>query len=85
VTLPPHPGKQLRRSAAYHPSSHTPVSEVGWLLHVHQVLPFYPMAQVIRAGLTDGLVTDVGSSFLVLGVWAVAGTAVTAWAVGRRH
>jgi hypothetical protein len=42
------------------------------------------MATVIRAGLTTGLATDVGLSFLVLGAWAVAGCAVTAWVVGRR-
>jgi hypothetical protein len=29
-------------------------------------------------------VTDVELSFLVLGVWAAAGCAVTAWVVGRR-
>ena len=43
------------------------------------------MAQVIRAGLTEGIVTDVGGPFLVIGVWALPGTGLTAWAVGRRH
>jgi ABC-2 type transport system permease protein len=53
--------------------------------HIHEALPFYPMAQVIRAGLTEGVVTGLGQSFIVIGAWAVAGTALTAWAVGRRH
>ncbi len=51
---------------------------------MHEVLPFYPMAQVVRAGLTDGVVTNLGASFLTLAVWAAAGTAVTTWAVTRR-
>ena len=41
-------------------------------MRIHEVLPFYPMAQVIRAGLTEGVVTDVGGPFLVIGVWAAA-------------
>jgi len=48
------------------------------------VLPFESMATVMRAGLTTGLATDVGLSFLVLVIWGVAGCAVTAWVVGRR-
>ena len=56
-----------------------------WYLRVHEVLPFYPMAQVIRAGLTEGVVTDVGGPFLVLGAWTALGIALTSWVVGRRH
>jgi ABC-2 type transport system permease protein len=67
-------------SPIVYPASQLP----GWLFDVHQVLPFESMATVIRAGLTTGLATDVGLSFLVLGAWAVAGCAVTAWVVGRR-
>jgi hypothetical protein len=52
---------------------------------VPRQLPFYPMARLIRAGLTDGMVTDVGGPFLVVGVWALLGSGLTAWAVGRRH
>ena len=63
-----------------YPASNLPT----WLMRTHEVLPFYPMAQVIRSGLTQGLVTDVGASFLVIGAWAVVGTALTAWAVTRR-
>lgn len=55
-----------------------------WLYDVHRVLPFYNMAVVIRAGLTQGVVTDVTTSFVVLAAWAAAGCAATAWAV-RKH
>ena len=67
-------------SPIVYPASQLP----GWLYDVHRVLPFESMATVIRAGLTTGLATDVGVSFLVLGVWAVAGCAAAAWVVGRR-
>jgi len=30
-------------------------------------------------------VTEVAGPFLVVGVWALLGTGLTAWAVGRRH
>jgi ABC-2 type transport system permease protein len=63
-----------------------PASQLpGWLYAVHRVLPFYGMAVVIRAGLTRGIVNHVATSFCVLGAWAVAGCAATAWAVGRRR
>ncbi|MDH3262232.1 MAG: ABC transporter permease [Acidimicrobiia bacterium] len=51
---------------------------------VHRVLPFYHMAQVIRDALSNGFVTDVGTSYLVLGVWTLGGWMATAWVVGRR-
>lgn len=55
-----------------------------WLASVHRVLPFYHMAQVIRDALTTGFVTGVGTDYLVLAAWTVAGWIVTAWVVGRR-
>jgi ABC-2 type transport system permease protein len=67
-------------SPIVYPASQLP----GWLFDVHRVLPFESMATVMRAGLTTGLATDVGLSFLVLVIWGVAGCAVTAWVVGRR-
>ncbi len=55
-----------------------------WLAGAHEVLPFYHMGVVVRAGLTDGLVSDVGRSYLILSAWtAVAGLA-TALVLGRR-
>jgi len=41
-------------------------------------------ANVVRAGLTEGLATGVGTSFTVLGGWAAAAWIVTEWVVGRR-
>jgi len=38
------------------------------MMRIHEVLPFYPMAQLIRAGLTGGIVTDVSGPFLTVGV-----------------
>lgn len=64
-----------------YPASNLP----RWLAAVHEVLPFSPMAQVIRAGLTEGVVADVGRPFLVLVAWALAGFGLTAWVVGRRR
>lgn len=62
------------------PASHFP----AWLLAVDGALPFYNMAEVIRAGLSSGLVTDLARSYLILTAWAVAGWVMTAWVVGRR-
>jgi ABC-2 type transport system permease protein len=55
-----------------------------WLLRVHEVLPFFPMATVIRDALSDGLVTGVLRSYVVLALWTAAGWGVAAWVVGRR-
>lgn len=57
----------------------------GWLFGIDRALPFYNMAQVIRAGLTTGLVTGLGTAYLILSGWTVAGWAMTAWVVGRRR
>lgn len=56
----------------------------GWLATVNEYLPFYPMANVVRDSLTEGIVTDVGRSYLILAVWAV-GSAVLSAAVLRRR
>jgi ABC-2 type transport system permease protein len=68
-------------SPIVYPPSHLP----DWLFTLHQFLPFYNMAVVIRAGLTVGLVSDLTRSFLVLGAWTVAGWAMTGWVIGRRR
>jgi len=67
-------------SPIVYPASNLPT----WLLRTHEVLPFHHMAQVIRAGLTDGVVTGTTTSFLVLGAWAIAGAAITGWVAHRR-
>jgi ABC-2 type transport system permease protein len=63
------------------PASHFP----AWLFAVDRALPFYNMAEVIRAGLTSGLVTDLTRSCLILLAWTMAGWVMTTWVVGRRR
>jgi ABC-2 type transport system permease protein len=57
----------------------------GWLAAIHRVLPFWPMANVIRDALSDGLVTDVARHYAVLAGWTVGAWLLAAWAVGRRR
>lgn len=56
----------------------------GWLASVHRALPFYHMSVVIRDGLSNGMVTDVARSYVVLGLWTLGGWTATAWVIGRR-
>lgn len=56
-----------------------------WWATVHRVLPFYHMANVIRASLSSGLVTSVAASWAVLAIWTVASWALAAWVIGRRR
>ena len=55
-----------------------------WFAALHRYLPFMHMGNVVRAGLTDGLATDVGFSYLVLGVWTVIAMVVAAMVARRR-
>lgn len=66
------------------PINFPPENLPAWLAELNLWLPFYPMAEVVRDGLTQGLVTDVVRSYAVLGVYTVASVAVAAWVVGRR-
>ena len=68
----------------YSPINFPPDRLPGWLAAIHRFLPFEHMANVVRAGLTRGLATEVEFSFLVLGIWATASWSLTAWVVGRR-
>lgn len=68
----------------YSPINFSPERLPEWLAALHQGLPMLHAANVVRAGLTEGLVTSVGSSFAVLVAWAVAAWGLTAWVVGRR-
>ncbi len=56
-----------------------------WLAALHRTLPFYHMAAVIRDALSNGLVSDVATSYLVLAGWTIAGWTATAWVIGRRR
>lgn len=42
------------------------------------------MAVIVRAALTSSMVTGVASSYAVVAIWGIAGTAAAAWALGRR-
>jgi len=55
-----------------------------WLADVQRGLPFYPIAQIIRASLTSGVVHDLADSYVILTLWTVAAWAATAWVIGRR-
>ena len=56
----------------------------GWLQAVHHVLPFEAMGIVVRRGLAPSLASNVGRAYLVLILWLVAVTAITAAVLGRR-
>jgi hypothetical protein len=43
------------------------------------------MAAVIRAALTEGLVDNVGRSYLILVLYTAISALVAAWVIGRRH
>lgn len=57
----------------------------GWLATVHEWLPFHHMAQVIRGGLTEGVVSGMARSYAVLGAWCVIAVTATAAVLGRRR
>ncbi len=54
------------------------------LAAVHRVLPFWHMAEVLRASLTEGFVDGVTTHWLVLGTWTVASWAVALRVISRR-
>lgn len=66
------------------PINFPPENLPGWLASLNEWLPFHHMAVVMRAGLTEGLVSDVGRSYGVLGAYTLASAAVAAWVIGRR-
>lgn len=55
-----------------------------WLAAIHRVLPFWHMANLVRSGLTDGLVADVGWSYAVAGLWTLGAAWVAARIITRR-
>lgn len=57
----------------------------SWWAAVHHVLPFWHMAVVIRAGLTNGLIaTSVTASYVVLLAWTLGSWLLAGWVVSRR-
>jgi len=68
----------------FSPINFPPERLPGWLAAIHRWLPLQHSANVMRAGLTDGIATDVGVSFAVLGCWALGAWLLTGWVVGRR-
>lgn len=67
------------------PINYPPEQLPAWLAALHEWLPFTHMAAVVRAALTEGMVTGVGRSYLVLTAWALGSAAVAALVVGRRR
>lgn len=57
----------------------------GWLATLNEGLPLLHMANVMRAGLTEGIVSGLGRSYVVLGLWAVGATVLTGWVLRRRE
>jgi ABC-2 type transport system permease protein len=68
----------------FSPINFPPENLPDWLASLNLWLPFHHMANVMRAGLTEGLVTDVGISYLVLAVYTGASVVLAAWVIGRR-
>ncbi len=56
----------------------------AWFGAIHQVLPFWHMANVLRDGLTSGLVDHIARSYAVLATWLIAAWGVTTWVISRR-
>lgn len=57
----------------------------GWFDAVHHLLPFWPMATVIRDALAPGVVDGVAQAYAVLTLWTIAGWAAAGWVVSRRR
>jgi len=69
----------------FSPINFPPENLPDWLVAVNEWLPFQHMAAVVRAALTEGLVDNVGGSYLILGIYAAISVMVSAWVIGRRH
>lgn len=69
----------------YAPVAFPPQQFPAWLVHLHQGLPFYNMALVLRGALSTGLVTNVARSYAILAAWTAAGFAFAGWVTSRRR
>lgn len=67
------------------PVAFPPQQFPSWLVHLHQVLPFYNMAVVLRGALSTGLVSELGRSYVILAAWTAAGLAFAGWVTSRRR
>ena len=67
-------------SPIMYPASQLP----DWLAAINQWLPFEHMGTIVRAGLTTGIVGNVGPSYLVVAAWGIIGTVLAAQALMRR-
>jgi ABC-2 type transport system permease protein len=56
-----------------------------WLQTIHRGLPFWHMANLVRAGLSNGLVTDLGFSYVVAGMWTAGAAAFAGRLITRRR
>ena len=54
------------------------------LAAAHRILPFWHMAELLRASLTEGFVTETANHWLVLGAWAAVSWAIAFRVVSRR-
>jgi ABC-2 type transport system permease protein len=57
----------------------------GWFAAVHRVLPFWHVANLVRAGLTEGFVADVGASYVAVMAWTAGSMLVAARVIARRR
>lgn len=69
----------------FSPINFPPERLPGWLAAIHDWLPFYHSANVVRASLTEGMAQHLPRSFTLLGLWALGSWTLTAWVIGRRH
>ena len=68
-------------SPILYPASQQP----PWLATISWWLPFEHMATIVRAGLTTGMACWASaSSYLIVAIWGIVGTALSARALGRR-
>jgi ABC-2 type transport system permease protein len=68
----------------FSPINYPPEQLPGWLQAVNHWLPMQHMANVVRAGLTRGVVEEVARSYLILGAWSLGAVALAVAALGRR-
>lgn len=89
VLLPPQLAMLVSQLLVFTILLFTPVSFPAdrmptWMQHVHQYLPFEPMAQVVRGGLAADAFDVPTRSVVVLALWCVLSIGAVIWALTRR-